>query len=33
VQVGAFRVYENAEAYMEKLKADGYEAFIVEVNK
>lgn len=33
VQVGAFRVYENAEAYMEKLKADGYEAFIVEVNR
>lgn len=29
VQVGAFRVYENATAYVEKLKADGYDAFIV----
>ena len=31
VQVGAFRVYENAAAYVEKLKQDGYDAFIVEV--
>jgi len=31
VQVGAFRVYENATAYVEKLKKDGYDAFIVEV--
>lgn len=29
VQVGAFRSKANAEAYMEKLKADGYPAFIV----
>lgn len=33
VQVGAFRVRENAEAQMAKLKADGYDAFIVEVKK
>lgn len=33
VQVGAFREYANAEAYMAKLKADGYDAFIVEVKK
>jgi N-acetylmuramoyl-L-alanine amidase len=32
VQCGAFSVKKNAEAYMEKLKADGYDAFIVEVN-
>ena len=30
VQTGAFRVYENAQAHVAKLKADGYEAFIVE---
>ena len=29
VQVGAYRSYENAEAQMEKLKADGYDAIIV----
>jgi N-acetylmuramoyl-L-alanine amidase len=33
VQVGAFSVYANAEAYMQKLKNDGYDAFIVEVNQ
>lgn len=31
VQVGAFRVKENAYAYAEKLHADGYDAFVVEV--
>lgn len=31
VQAGAFRSRENAEAYAEKLKADGYDAFVVEV--
>lgn len=31
VQVGAFRVKENAAAYAEKLRADGYDAFVVEV--
>lgn len=31
VQVGAFSVKENADAYVKKLKADGYDAFIVEV--
>lgn len=30
VQTGAFRVYENAQAHVAKLKADGYEAFVVE---
>lgn len=30
VQVGAYRSYENAEAQQEKLKADGYDAIIVE---
>lgn len=30
VQVGAFRNRSYAEAYMAKLKADGYDAFIVE---
>lgn len=29
VQVGAFQKKEYAEAYMEKLKADGYDAFII----
>lgn len=33
VQVGAFAVKSNAENMMKKLKADGYDAFIVEVNK
>lgn len=33
VQVGAYRVYENAQAQLAKLKADGYDAFIVEVKK
>lgn len=33
IQVGAFRVRENAEAQMAKLKADGYDAFIVEVKQ
>lgn len=33
VQVGAFSVYENATAYVEKLKKDGYDAFIVEVER
>lgn len=32
VQVGAFSVKENAERMKTKLKADGYDAFIVEVN-
>lgn len=32
VQVGAFREKENAAAQLEKLKADGYEGFIVEVH-
>ena len=30
VQVGAFRNKSYAEAYKAKLKADGYDAFIVE---
>lgn len=30
VQVGAFSKYDNAVAYRDKLKADGYDAFIVE---
>lgn len=33
VQVGAFSVRANAEAYKNKLKADGYDAFIVEEKK
>lgn len=33
VQVGYFEVKSNAEAMMKKLKVDGYDAFIVEVNK
>lgn len=33
VQVGAFAVKENAENYVKKLKADGYDAFIVEVER
>lgn len=33
VQVGAFSVKANAEKMMDKLKADGYDAFIVEVQK
>lgn len=33
VQVGAYRSYENAEAQQARLKADGYDAFIVEVKK
>ena len=33
VQVGAFAVKSNAENMTKKLKADGYDAFIVEVNK
>ena len=33
VQVGAYNYYENAEAQLAKLKADGYDAFIVEVKK
>lgn len=33
VQVGAFAVRENAENYVEKLKADGYDAFIVEAER
>lgn len=33
VQVGAFSVKANAEAYKKKLEADGYPAFIVEVKK
>ena len=33
VQVGAFGVKSNAENMVKKLKADGYDAFIVEVNK
>lgn len=32
VQVGAFSVKDNAEKMKTKLKADGYDAFIVEVN-
>lgn len=32
VQVGAFGVKSNAENMVKKLKADGYDAFIVEVN-
>ena len=31
VQVGAFSVKANADAYVKKLKADGYDAFVVEV--
>jgi N-acetylmuramoyl-L-alanine amidase len=33
VQVGAFSVKENADAYLEKLKKAGFEGFIVEVSK
>lgn len=33
VQVGAFAVKANAERMRDKLKADGYDAFIVEVKK
>ena len=33
VQVGAFSQKENAENQMNKLKEEGYDAFIVEVNK
>ena len=33
VQVGAFREKQNAAAQLEKLKADGYEGFIVEVRR
>lgn len=33
VQVGAYRVYDNAKAQLAKIKADGYDAFIVEVKK
>ena len=33
VQVGAYNIYDNAVAQMNKLKADGYAAFIVEVKK
>lgn len=33
VQTGAFNFYENAEEQVAKLKADGYDAFIVEVKK
>lgn len=33
VQVGAYAVKANAEAMQKKLKADGYDAIIVEVNK
>lgn len=33
VQVGAFSVYDNAVAMEKKLESEGYEAFIVEVNK
>ena len=32
VQVGAFLVKKNAEAYVERLKKDGYNAFVVEAN-
>lgn len=31
VQVGAFTIKSNAEAYMKKIKAEGFPAFIVEV--
>lgn len=31
VQAGAFRSKENADAYAAKLRADGYDAFVVEV--
>lgn len=33
VQVGAYSIKANAESMQKKLKADGYEAFIVEVQK
>lgn len=33
VQVGAYHVKDNAEAMKRKLEADGYDAFIVTVNK
>lgn len=33
VQVGAFRNPDNAKAQLDKIKADGYDAFIVEVKK
>ena len=33
VQVGAFSQKENAEKQLDKLKNEGYDAFIVEVNK
>ena len=33
VQVGAFSNKENAEAYVKKLKAAGFDAFITEVTK
>ena len=33
VQVGAYRVYDNAKAQLAKIKADGYDAFIVEVKR
>ena len=33
VQVGAYAVRENAEAMLKKLKADGYDGFIVTVEK
>ena len=33
VQVGAYNYYENAEKQLAKLKADGYDAFVVTVKK
>lgn len=33
VQVGAYEVKANAEAMLKKLQADGYEGFIVKVNR
>lgn len=33
VQIGAFRSYANAAAYLQQAKADGYSAFIVEINE
>lgn len=33
VQVGSFAVKQNAENYLNRLKADGYQGYIVEVDK
>lgn len=33
VQIGAFRSYANATAYAQQARADGYSAFVVEINE